>query len=184
MKIFSSFALVLCLVFSLVGCSNKVDPRSLQGTWYLHRGEVTFQYPSFERQMTFRVNEDGEYIKAFYTNGNEFTFPLKGRRDSIVFKPNGEYVLYHGGLMIGREEIFDGLSGYEAGTYSIDGNTLTFSTLSQQGFQVKESRQRPAFEIKQEENHLTVIWREAYQVNDIRFARETLLVQAFSKLIF
>jgi len=174
--------LTFLFLFPLVSCSDKDQNVPLEGTWILWRGDSMIS--PYGRRITFQVSRKEGILRSHYSNGNNYEEEIEGRIDRLVFKPNGDYVLYHGGISFGKEELVHGLKGYEAGTYSVKDQKITLFTDTQQGFEAGEEGQRPPIEYKIEGDALTALWRESYQVFDPELSPEPFRAQIFSKLIF
>lgn len=171
--LFSSVVLVSVLI---VGCGYKNDPSGLSGTWTLYNGDVAFTTapPIPGRQVTFQIH-DHSVLRSYNSNGKETSIPIEGKEHKLVFKPNGEYVIYSAGVAIEKEDVVQGMPIYESGTYEINKACLSLNPVTLNGTKPTKvdivlrgscGKKGGALEYKLENNTLAVMWESFYKLND------------------
>src|SRR3990167_6073684 len=180
------FPLIVFLLSLLTaGCGMNNDPGALTGTWTLYSGEVEYIAPPPipGRQVTFKVH-DGSVLKSFNSNGHETSVSIQGKEHRLVFKPNGEYIIYSGGIAIEKEGIVTGLPIYESGTYNANEACLALSPVTFNGTKPGKievflrgscCKKGGALDYKIENDSLSVIWKSFYFQNDPTSKKPDLL---------
>lgn len=173
--------ILLLLILSLSsllpsGCGLNNNPSELIGTWTLYSGDVEYIAPPPVpgRQVTFQVH-DGALLKSYNSNGHEASESVQGKESKLVFKHNGEYVVYSGGIALEKEGVAKGLPIYESGTYTVNKSCVALNAVTFNGSKREALDSFPrgscgkkggALEYKIEDNSLSFIWDSGYLDND------------------